>query len=445
LLFGWDDLQDLNKIKPNFPGIDLGDYQSRVAVQVTSDTSPEKVKGTVTQYVNRAYYEHFDRLVILMIQDRNQTYNQNTIDILCQGKLRFDQKNDVLDLSDLLRFIKDLPFKNLQEVLVLFQNETGLIEQSPAPVILEPTKVFFSAPSDPPFESGLLNLCEIGFPETVYMGYWNFSKKSLGSRKRNDRKLVQEALEKRQLKFPVDWVTIEKQIITFHDLRDSSVTLSKLVDEETVTDLHPSELYEDSFYRNSFVELLQRCLQQKLFHLGIRWQHEEKEYIFVPLKDEDAREIEWTDIRTGTRTVYRKIPDIKDSTKVYCHEHFAFQTRFYEFDGRWFLSITPDWFYSRDGYSRAWYAIEDKRKYKKLVETNQSVSTHFRFVHSFILSNNPKTTTQMNMFTATNQNSRPYEYLWVTDIEEVKHMPRLPDADWRPLSVRESDDSETMF
>jgi hypothetical protein len=45
LLFGWDDLQDLNKIQPNFPGIDLGDYQSRVAVQVTSDTSPEKGQG----------------------------------------------------------------------------------------------------------------------------------------------------------------------------------------------------------------------------------------------------------------------------------------------------------------------------------------------------------------------------------------------------------------
>lgn len=446
LLFGWDHLQDLNKISPNFPGIDLGDYENRIAIQVTSDTSLEKVKGTITQFVSNTHYEHFDRLVVLMIQDRNSTYNQKIIDDLCQEKLRFNQNNDILDLSGLMQFIKSISVKDLKEVLILFQDETGFIEKSPASTPSEPAKHIFSAPSDPPFESGLLNLCEIGFPDTIYLGYWNFSKKSLASKKRNDRKLVQEALEKKNLKFAIDWVTIEKQIITFHDLRDNSIPLSKLVDEDTITELHPSEMYNNPFYRNSFVELLQRCLQQKLFHLGIKWQNQEKEYIFVPLKDEDTREIEWTDIKTGKRTVYKKILDLKDATKVYCHEHFAFSARFFEFTDKWFLSITPDWFYSAsDGYSRAWYAIEDKRKYKKMVETNQSVSTHFRFTHSFLQSNNPKNTTQMNMFTDENQKSHSYEHLWIKDIEEVQHMPRLSDSEWRSFSGIASDDATTMF
>lgn len=445
-LFGWNELIDLNRSKTNFPGIDLGDYGNQVAIQVTADTSLDKVKNTLIQFIENEYYDQFDRLIIFMIREKLQSYSEKTISSICKDKFVFNSKSDIIDLGGLMQFIKMLPLKKLDEVLTLFQDETGFIEHSLPAQLLETENSFFSAPSNPPFETGLLNLVEIGFPETLYIADWNFTKKELGTRMRNDRKLVQEALAQKGLKFAVDWVTIENQIVTFHDLRDDLIPLTQVIDEGAVTDLSTKEFYENPFYRNKFVELLQKCLQQKLFYLGIQWQNQEKEYIFVPLdKKHNIREIEWKDLKTDTRTVYRQIADLKDKAKVYCHEHFAFTSRLYEFDQRWYLAITPDWFYSSDGYSRAWYAIEEKRKYKKLVEANQNVSTHVRFIHSFISTNDPQISRQLDMFPDSSPPVHLYKFLWIKTLEEIGHMPRLADSDWRPIADDESDNSETMF
>ncbi len=447
LIFDWGNLVDLNKNISNYPGIDLGDYGHRIAIQVTSDTALEKVKHTLSQFVEREYYEDFDRLIVFMIQEKLDNYNKKIIKSICGDKINFNPDGDIVDLGGLMQFIKGLPLPKLEKILTLFQDETGYIESAPVVRDPEAKENLFSAPTAPPFEVGLLNLFEIGFPETLYIGDWNFSKKQLGTRKRNDRKLVQEALSQQSLKFSVDWVTTEKQIVTFHDLSNDLLPLNKIIDEGTVTELETQEFYENPVYRNKFVELLQRCLQQKLFHLGLHWQNEEREYIFVPLNAaSQIREVEWKGVKVDTRTVYRQIPDLKDNTKTYCHEHFAFATRFYEFDQIWYLAVTPDWFYSSDGYVRAWYAIEDKRKYKKQVEANQNVSTHVRFIHSFISTNNPQQgNLQSSMFGDMNLPSQSYEFLWIEDLKEIDHMPRLPDSEWRPLSVADSDSSDAMF
>ncbi|MDH2345143.1 SMEK domain-containing protein [Bradyrhizobium sp. SSUT77] len=60
-------LTNLNRKQKNFPGIDLGDDHDRVAFQVTSSTTLEKVKFTVRQFMDRAYYNTFDELFILVL------------------------------------------------------------------------------------------------------------------------------------------------------------------------------------------------------------------------------------------------------------------------------------------------------------------------------------------------------------------------------------------
>lgn len=446
LIFGWGNLVDLNKSTSNYPGIDLGDYDNRVSIQVTSETTLEKVKHTLSLFVERMYHEDFDRLIIFMIQEKMDNYSKKVVKNICGDKLNFNLDSDIIDLNGLMQFIKGLPLEKLEKILTLFQDETGFVESVPVIDVSKTVDNPFSASNTPPFEVGLLNLMEVGFPETLFIADWNFSKNQLGTRIRNDRKLVQEALSQQGLKFSVDWVTLEKQIVTFHDLSDDLLPLNKIVDEGTVTELETQEFCENPVYRNKFVELLQRCLQRKLFYLGINWQNEEREYIFIPFDESDkVREVQWKGVKADKRTVYRQIPDLKDNTKTYCHEHFAFATRFYEFDRSWYLAVTPDWFYSSNGYSRAWYVIEEKRKYKKLVETNQSVSTHVRFIHSYISTNNPQSNRQISMFDKADLPARPYEYLWIKSLQEIDHLPRLPDSDWRPLSVAESDNADSMF
>lgn len=445
LVFGWEELEDLNLQQTNFPGIDLGDYSQRAAIQVTSQTTLEKVKNTLKLFLDNDLQQKFDRLVIFMIQEKQSNYSKKAITIICGDKFEFSVEDDIIDLNDLLKFIKGFGLQDLEVILKLFEDETGFVESSPKNEIEEGQSIYFSAPNDPPYEEGFLNLIEVGFPDNLYIADWNFTKKQLSTGIRNDRKLVLEALKKKDLKFAVDWVTFERQIITFHDLGDDFLPLASIVDQGTVTQLETDEFYENPTYKNKFIELLQRCLQQKLYNLGIQWQKFEKEYIFVPQNDENIRTIEWTDQRIGTRTVYRQIPDLKDETRTYCHEHFAFETRFYEFESLWYLAVTPDWFYSSDGYQRHRYVIEEKRNYKKRVEANQNVSTHVRFIHSFIATNDPGSTNQMSFFSQSSNQPRVYNFLWMKERQDLRTLPRLPDDDWRRKNPKDFEHVEPLF
>ncbi len=130
LLFGLDKLKNLNTDQANFPGIDLGDFENRVAVQVTSEVNIGKVKDTLQKFVDQKYFDQFDRLIIFMIQEKQKSYSQKAIDRICEDKLDFAPHRDIIDLNDLMQFIKELSKKELEEVLTLFQDETGYIENT---------------------------------------------------------------------------------------------------------------------------------------------------------------------------------------------------------------------------------------------------------------------------------------------------------------------------
>src|SRR5438874_561146 len=69
-VFGYEDLKTLNTPQqPNFPGIDLGDDTSRVAIQVTASSDNAKVKDTLRQFVKQRHYEKFDKLRYSIILD----------------------------------------------------------------------------------------------------------------------------------------------------------------------------------------------------------------------------------------------------------------------------------------------------------------------------------------------------------------------------------------
>lgn len=63
-------LVNLNRKHKNFPGIDLGDEQDRVAFQVTSSTDLEKVKSTLEQFKKRNYKNAFDELYIFTLRSK---------------------------------------------------------------------------------------------------------------------------------------------------------------------------------------------------------------------------------------------------------------------------------------------------------------------------------------------------------------------------------------
>jgi hypothetical protein len=65
-------LRDMNEIQANYPAIDLGDYNSRICFQVTSESSNSKFKKTVDKYKNKGLDKHFDKLCFLIISNTDK-------------------------------------------------------------------------------------------------------------------------------------------------------------------------------------------------------------------------------------------------------------------------------------------------------------------------------------------------------------------------------------
>lgn len=63
-LESWN-LDNLNLLKVNFPAIDLADKKNKIAVQVTTNASPAKIKKTIDKFEKLGLDKYYDKLIII--------------------------------------------------------------------------------------------------------------------------------------------------------------------------------------------------------------------------------------------------------------------------------------------------------------------------------------------------------------------------------------------
>jgi hypothetical protein len=152
-------LVNLNRKQKNFPGIDLGDDHDRVAFQVTSSTTLDKVKFTVRQFMDRAYYNTFDELFILMLARKQSSYSQASVNELLTDQFAFNCKKHIIDLGDLLGQVSGLRLAAQERVLSEFQHILGEVD----------AYISFSSESVAAPTAVTSNLQQIRLPEAVYV------------------------------------------------------------------------------------------------------------------------------------------------------------------------------------------------------------------------------------------------------------------------------------
>lgn len=119
-IFGFQ-LKNLNKEKTTVEGIDLGDIENRIAVQVTSENNSTKIKETIRIFNEKQLYKSYDRLIIGMLSDKKQYSTQfDTNNLFC-----FDARNDIIDFNDLALLIKDCSIEKQKEVFDILSEELG--------------------------------------------------------------------------------------------------------------------------------------------------------------------------------------------------------------------------------------------------------------------------------------------------------------------------------
>jgi hypothetical protein len=113
LIFGYS-LQNINILEPNSAFIDLGDRGNKICFQVTSISTLEKTRKTVSGYIKKNLHRDFDRLIILNIASKS---NHRDPQIGNPGIFELDTKNDIWDISTILKAIGDLPdIKRLESI-----------------------------------------------------------------------------------------------------------------------------------------------------------------------------------------------------------------------------------------------------------------------------------------------------------------------------------------
>jgi hypothetical protein len=117
----------------------------------------------------------------------------------------------------------------------------------------------------------------------------------------------------------------------------------------------------------------------------------------------------------------------------------SFDTWFYRLQGSWYLALSPDWYWSADGYYQTYSQIGEKRDWIKNHEWNREVRNHFRFLSEFL-------TRETRHVLAGRDDA--YAFLSLGEVVRSGPAPKLDDGLWenRVESMKnDAEEERTLF
>lgn len=376
-------LVNLNRKQKNFPGIDLGDDHDRVAFQLTSTTTLDKVKSTVRQFMERAYYNTFDELYILMLTRKQASYSQASVNELLTGQFAFNCKKHIIDLGDLLALVGGLRLAAQERVLTEFKHILGEADAF----------ISFSSESIAAPIAITTNLQEIQLPEAVFVAELTIDDKAVIARAkaelgykgfaRGRKAIVKMALLLNDIETD-SWVYHDGKLFSFHDIEQSG--LLGVVDPGSVEQLEVADLANSGEVDNINIlkQLLSAETREQLKHRHVRADPKGGFFFFGPSEEAQLeRQESWVGKRTSIRRVYQVKHLKKDPSKVAHHQHLSFGLSFSKLGDTWYAQIVPSWYYSYNGYRQSnWH--DELLSNQKRLEHNSSVRNTVRFVAYFL-------------------------------------------------------------
>ncbi|MCR9063831.1 MAG: DUF4062 domain-containing protein [Cytophagales bacterium] len=285
------------------------------------------------------------------------------------------------------------------------------------------------------------NLVKIQFPSHLYIADLDIDKKAVKQYNKERKRpffkpsihdYAISALFMQNISFPHDWLVWDSKVITFHNLQDDSVGLTKIIDNGTAESFACDEFYDSSAdHLSQFKYLLKKCLEAKLHKLKIKWIREAKMFAFLPIQKDDLdrwqpRSIEWTKTsKRATRKVVEIKRNLKNKEEVFNMRCLAFRTGFENFDHDWYVSIKPEWIFLWSDFRVSNLAFKNIQWLKK-TERNMHVFNHFNFILRYL---QPSQTE--SLFTE----YRDYPFLKLEIIEKFDFAPIVPDSVWNSLEA----------
>lgn len=127
-VYGYD-LKNANSLlSDNFPAIDLVDDKNGIVVQVTSDSSSEKIIETVKKYISKDIYKSHPKLHIYLLTNKGTYYapTKDKLKDLTKGKVNFNIKDNILDNSTIGKAINSFTeISEIKKIEAILESEFG--------------------------------------------------------------------------------------------------------------------------------------------------------------------------------------------------------------------------------------------------------------------------------------------------------------------------------
>jgi hypothetical protein len=103
----------------------LGDETARVAFQITSTSNSEKIKDTLRKFVRYKLYKKYDRLIIYILTEKQQSYSGKGYEEIIQNKFAFDKDKNIWDYRDILKAVANLQVNQVRRIEAILEANFG--------------------------------------------------------------------------------------------------------------------------------------------------------------------------------------------------------------------------------------------------------------------------------------------------------------------------------
>jgi hypothetical protein len=116
LVFGYSSLENLDKLNGvvNYPAIDLGEKDKRIAFQITTKADADKINDTIERFNRYGLYKDYDRLVFIFIGKKQRSY---TSSFNSEGHFSFDKEKDLWDDATLAKAVDLIEDEDILEAI----------------------------------------------------------------------------------------------------------------------------------------------------------------------------------------------------------------------------------------------------------------------------------------------------------------------------------------
>ena len=263
----------------------------------------------------------------------------------------------------------------------------------------------------------------VSFAPKIYVANTNYRKTGAVWRKLNSM----------EVRIGSEWLLGDKKIVSFHNLKKSPF--------DTICDLGTCESFytrewadsDDEDTKRQFVQLLNKCLEEKTRFLGLRFDKYREYYYFRATKGLHTRGVQYQSHQNQvSREVFKQYRKKADpNQRAYCR-HSAFEGQFLRLSDGWYLEITPTYHFTTDGNTEDKFRVERLQGIKRL-DRNPAVLGQL-FMWEAYLSQSTQ-----GLF------SSEYPFLRFGQLATVDINTSLPDDVWYNSEEEDTDNELELF